>query len=111
MRCKISTARSSVFPPSRITAGMSRSSSQKALANPYADQYCSWLATPEPEPKYPTRSGWAKIIRAARYTLDADGFPLVSVKLAVVNHALTIASIEISEQPPTDQRRHTHPLI
>src|SRR4029450_8021551 len=57
IRCKMSTARSSVLPPKRITAGISRSSSQKALANPYADQYCSWLATPDPEPKYPTRSG------------------------------------------------------
>src|SRR5881628_1350332 len=96
----MSTARSSVLPPRRMTAGMFRSSSQNALANPSADQYCSWLATPEPEPKYPTRLGWARIIRAARYTLDADGLPLVSVKLAIVNPALTIASIDIIEPPP-----------
>src|SRR4029077_8828995 len=99
IRCKMSTARSSVLPPKRITAGMFRSSSQNALASPYADQYCSWLATPEPEPKYPTRSGWAKIILAARYTLDADGLPLVSVKSAIVNPAFTIASIDIMDPP------------
>src|SRR5689334_21336163 len=100
MRRKMSTARSSVLPPRRITAGMLRSSSQNAFARPYADQYCSWLATPEPEPKYPTRLGWERMIRAARYTFDADGLPLVSVKFAMVNPALTIASIDIIEPPP-----------
>jgi hypothetical protein len=40
------------------------------------------------------------MIRAARYTFDADGLPLVSVKLAIVNPAFTIASIDIIEPPP-----------
>src|ERR1700757_4922148 len=106
----MSTARSSVFPPRRITAGMSRSSSQNAFASPYADQYCSWLATPDPEPKYPTRLGWARMIRAARYTFDADGLPLVSVKLAIVKPAFTIASIDIMEPPPPAPWKPTRPL-
>src|SRR5260370_19322802 len=72
IRRKISTARSSVLPPRRITAGISRSSSQNAFASPYADQYCSCLAPPEPEPNYPTRPGWDTIIRLARCTFDAD---------------------------------------
>src|SRR5712692_11884179 len=110
MRRKMSTARSSVLPPKRITAGISRSSSQNALASPYADQYCSWLATPEPEPKYPTRPGWAKMIRLARYTLDADGLPLVSVKLAMVNPAFTMASIDIMDPPPPAPWKPTRPL-
>src|SRR6266550_8986829 len=106
----MSTARSSVLPPNRITAGISRSSSQNALANPYADQYCSWLATPEPEPKHPTRSGWVRMIRAARYTFDADGLPLVSVKLAIVNPTFTIASIDIIEPPPPAPWNPTSPF-
>ena len=89
-----------MLPPKRITAGISKSSSQNALASPYADQYCSWLATPEPEPKYPTMSGWARMIRLARYTLEADGLPLVSVKLAMVNPAFTMASMDIMDPPP-----------
>src|SRR5438094_9381571 len=106
----MSTARSSVLPPRRITAGISRSSSQNALANPYADQYCSWVATPEPEPKYPTRPGCAKIIRLARYTLDADGLPLVSVKLAVVNPAMTIASLHNIDPPQPAPSKRSIPL-
>src|ERR1700730_12528482 len=100
MRRKMSTARSSVLPPKRITAGISRSSSQNALASPYADQYCSWLATPEPEQKYPTGSGWAKIILLVREIFEADGWPRVMVKLAMVKPALTIASIDIMDPPP-----------
>src|SRR5260370_42245020 len=110
MRRKLSTVGSSVLTPKRITAGISRSSPQNALANPYADQYCSWLATPEPEPKYPTRLGWAKIMRAARYTLEADGLPLVSVKLAMVNPAFTMASMDIIDPPPPAPSQPTRPL-
>ena len=50
--------------------------------------------------KYPARSGWARMIRLARYTLEADGLPLVSVKFAMVNPAFTIASIDIIDPPP-----------
>src|SRR5207247_9550894 len=91
-------------------AGISRVMSQNAVANPCADQDCSWRATPEPERKCPSRLGCAKIIRLARYTLDADGLPLVSVKLAMVNPAFTIASIDIIDPPPPAPWKPTSPL-
>src|SRR5437763_474512 len=54
------------------------------------------------------------MIRAARYTFDADGLPLVSVKFAIVNPAFTIASIDIIDPPPPapgrmNQQPHRRP--
>ena len=79
------------------------------MARPYADQNCSWLATPEPEPKYPHSPGCSRMILAARYTFAADGLPEVSVKFALVYPSCTRASIAIIDPPPPAPWKPTSP--
>ena len=50
------------------------------------------------------------MMRAARYTFEADGLPLVSVKLAIVNPTFTTASIDIIDPPPPAPWKPTRPL-
>jgi hypothetical protein len=106
---RISTARSSLLPPRRSTAGIGRLVSMNAFASPYAEWYCSWLATPLPEPKYPMSPPCARMMRAARYTFAAEGLPEVSQKFAIAKPSFVRASIDIIEPPPPAPWNPTRP--